>query len=142
MSHIIPSPLLRWSLAIDAVASVSTGLPMALAATALASVTALPAALLSAAGAFVTAYGLIVALLSRRRALPRWMVLVVVVGNGMWALGCLALAFGGWLAPSAAGVAFLLAQGIVVGGLAEAQWIGLRRSTGTVHLHGAQPAVH
>lgn len=122
------SPLLYFALVLDAVATAATGAVMLLFASELESLLHLPSTLMIAAAVFMLAYALVIAVLSRRESLPRWAVWTVIVGNAVWAVDCTALAFVGWLAPSALGVAFLLLQAVVVAGLAELQYFGLRRS--------------
>lgn len=128
MNTLQVSPLLRFALVLDAVATLATGAAMLLFADALHALLALPLALLRGAGAFMLGYAVVVAWLSRRATLPRWAVWTVIVGNAVWALDCAVLAFAGVLAPSALGIAFLLAQAAVVAGFAELQYVGLVRS--------------
>ena len=57
---------------------------------------------------------------------------VVVVGNAAWTLASIALLFSGAVTPNLFGEAIVAAQAIVVGVLAELQFIGLRRSSDLV----------
>lgn len=121
------SPLLRRALAADAVASGASGALLALDAAPLSQLFGLPAALLHGAGLFTLGYAVFVALLASRRQLPRPLVGLVIAGNAAWALGSLALLFDPGLSPTAWGRAYVVAQAVLVGALAELQFIGLRR---------------
>lgn len=122
------SPLLRTALLADAVASGGSGLLLAAAHEPLSQLFGLPAAALLAAGLFTIAYGLFVAVLGRRPRLPRWLVGLVIGGNLLWAAGSILLLFEPGLSPTAWGVAYVVAQAVVVAALAELQFFGLRRS--------------
>jgi hypothetical protein len=128
--------LLRRALLLDGGASIVTGLAMSALAAPLASWLQLPAMLLLTAGLFAIGYGVLLVILSRRVQLPRWGVWSIVVGNLGWALGCVLLALGGWLAPNLAGVVFLLLQAAVVLAFADLQWLGLRRAPPTAEVWG------
>lgn len=128
MSTLHLSPLLRFALKLDALATAATGAAMLLFAAPLVALLQLPAPLLQGAAAFMLAYAAVLAWLLRRPTLPRWAVWTVIVGNALWAIDCAFLAFAGGLAPSALGVAFLLLQAAIVAGFAELQFVGLRRS--------------
>jgi len=129
MNTLRVSPLLRFALRLDAIATAGTGAAMTAFAAPLAPLLHLPLDLLTAAGVFMLVYAAIVAWLSLRSVLPRWAVWTVVVGNALWAIDCAALAFVGGLSPSALGITFLLVQAVVVFGFAELQYVGLKRST-------------
>jgi hypothetical protein len=122
------SRLLRFALILDAVATFVTAAAMLFFAPALQAWLNLPVGLLIGAGVFMLGYAAVVAALSRRATLPRWAVWTIIVGNALWAIECVALAFLGVFAPSALGVAFLLVQAGIVAGFAELQYVGLRRS--------------
>lgn len=128
MNRVDVSGLLRLALAIDAGASVVTGLAMSLSATPLSGALQLPQPLLLGAGLFCLPYAAVLALMTRRAQLPRAAVWAVVIGNLAWASGCAWLALGGLLAPNALGVGFLLLQAAAVAGIAGLQTVGLRRA--------------
>jgi hypothetical protein len=128
MNRLTTSPLLRFALRLDAVATAATALPMLLLAGPAEALLGLPSTLLQGVGAFMLGYAAVVALLAQRTALPRWAVWTVVVGNALWAIDCIALAFTGLVAPSTLGVAFLVVQAAIVFGFAELQYVGMRRS--------------
>jgi hypothetical protein len=45
----------------------------------------------------------------------------------LWVAGSIGLLVSGWVAPTMLGTAFVTAQAVVVGVLAELQFVGLRR---------------
>lgn len=51
----------------------------------------------------------------------------MVVVNLLWAIDSIALLFTGWIDPNGLGVAFVVAQAVVVFGFAELEYVGLRR---------------
>ena len=126
---IFSSPrFLRNVLLADAVSCVASG-GLQLAFTgAMAQLMNLPAALLTGTGVFLVVYAAVVAFVATRDPVPRAIVWLLVVGNLGWALGCIAVATTGMLAPSALGMAWVLAQAATVVVLAELQWAGLRRA--------------
>jgi hypothetical protein len=128
MSQLTMTRFLRNALVIDAVASALVGLPMAAAAHPLGAALGLPAPLLFWAGVLCLPYAALLAMLSREATVSSTAIRTVVIGNAFWVLGCLALAFAGWVLPTALGVAFLLAQAVFVGLFAELQWMGWRRA--------------
>jgi hypothetical protein len=86
----------------------------------------LPAPLLFWAGVALLPWVAFVAALARHARPPGRDVRAVIGGNALWAFGCVALAFAS--GASALGVAFLLAQALVVGAFAELQLVGHRRT--------------
>jgi hypothetical protein len=120
------NPFLRRALLLDALASGATGALMLLAAGPLAGLTLLPPGLLRAAGVVLIPYAVFVAWLGTRDAPARPLVMAIIAINALWAVesaGILAL---GWVAPNALGIAFVLAQALVVAGFAGLQWMALR----------------
>ncbi len=126
MTKLQPTPVLRYALLGDALASGATGLLAGLGAGLLAGPLGLPEAMLRVAGLTLIPYALFVAWLGTRPAPARGAVLAVIAINALWALDSLALLVSGFVAPSALGTAFVLAQGAVVAGFAAAQAYGLR----------------
>ena len=88
----------------------------------------LPEPLLRIAGAVLLPFAALVAYLSLRPYLPRIAVWAVVLVNVLWAADSVLLLMSGWVAPTAAGTVFVLAQAAVVLMYAELQYMGLRRS--------------
>jgi hypothetical protein len=129
MERIVPSDFLRRVLLADAITSGAMGLLLALLAGPLARWFGLPAGLLREVGIFLLAFAAFVAVLGLRRAPPRLLFWLVIVGNALWALDSVLLLVSGWVAPTALGGTFVVAQALVVAALAELEYTGLRRST-------------
>jgi len=125
-----PSLFLRRAILGDAVFSGASAVLLTLGAGALAPLLSLPEALLRETGLFLIAYALLVGWLGTRQAMPKPLVVIVIAGNAAWTLASIALLFSGAVAPNLAGEAFIAAQAIAVGALAELQFVGLRRSSG------------
>ena len=109
----------------DAVASGATAVLLVAAADLLAPLLQLPAELLLGAGAALLPFVALVYGLSRRTAPARPAVMGVVAVNLAWVAASVWVAFGGSWQPSAAGVAFVLAQALAVLAFAELGWFGL-----------------
>ena len=92
----------------------------------------LPEALLREAGLFLIAYAAFVGWLGARAAFPKILVVAVVAGNAAWTISSIALIFSGAVTPNLLGEIVLAMQAIVVGVLAELQFLGLRRSGATL----------
>lgn len=123
------SPLfLRRVLWADAASCVATGAVQVGLNEPLAHLLHLPAALLMVTGVFLLAYAAAVLVVAGRAEPARAVVGTIVLGNFGWAAGCVALLAVGGLAPTAAGVAWVLAQAVTVVLLAELQWTCLRRA--------------
>ena len=122
------SQFLRRALAADAVFSGVAAVLLTADAGMLAPLLELPAALLRETGLFLIAYTAFVGWLATRTVAPKALVMLVIAGNAAWTVGSLALLFSGAVAPNALGEAFVAAQAIATGVLAELQYIGLRRS--------------
>jgi uncharacterized protein YjeT (DUF2065 family) len=127
-----PSQFLRRALLADAVFSGIAAIVLTLDAGALAPLLALPEALLRETGLFLIAYTALVGWLGTRQTMPKVLVAIVIAGNIAWTLGSIALLFSGAVTPNLLGEAFVAAQAIATGVFAELQYIGLRRSGGTV----------
>lgn len=127
----ITSPFLRRLLLLDAAASGATGLLMLLITGWLAQWLALPAELLRGAGLVLVPYVAFVTYLGLSERAPRAAIWAVVVANGLWATASLGLLLSGWVAPSALGYAFIVAQALVVAMFGELQYIALRRQPAT-----------
>jgi hypothetical protein len=122
---------LRRVLLADALASGATGALALLAAAPLSGLLGLPPGLLRGAGALLLPYAAVVAWLALRRAgPPRAGVWAVVAVNAAWAAESVGLLLSGWVAPTALGVAFVLAQAAVVAGFAVLQAAGVRAGAG------------
>ena len=121
-----PSVFLRRAILADAIFSGASAVLLTLGAGALAPLLNLPEAL------FLIAYAALVGWLGTRQAMPKALVAIVIAGNAAWTIASIALLFSGAVTPNLLGEVFVAAQAIVVGALAELQFIGLRRSGGAL----------
>jgi hypothetical protein len=129
---IYPSSLLRRALQADTVFSGTGAVLLTLGAGELAPLLNLPEALLREAGLFLIVYAAFVGWLSTRTGFPKILVVAVVAGNAAWTLSSIALIFSGAVTPNVLGEIALAMQAIIVGILAELQFLGLRRSSGPI----------
>ncbi|WP_315812650.1 hypothetical protein [Bradyrhizobium sp. SZCCHNR2028] len=129
---ITSSALLRRALLADAAFSGIAGLALTFGASPLAALLQLPDALLRETGLFLIVYAAFVGWLGARPMAPRPLILLVIAGNAAWTVGSIALLFSGLVTPNVPGEIFVAAQAVGTGVFAELQYIGLRRSAGTV----------
>ena len=127
-----PSPFLRRAIQADAVFSGVAAVLLGLGAEEFAALLNLPEALLYETGLFLIAYAALVGWLGTRATMPKILVAIVIAGNAAWTLASIVLLFSGAIAPNLLGEAAIAMQAIVVGVLAELQFIGLRRSAGAL----------
>jgi hypothetical protein len=118
---------LRGILVADALISGSTGVLLLAGAGVVAPLLGISESLLRYAGIILVPFAGCVYSLSTR-PVSRGAVLTVIVLNGLWVAGSLALLAAGGIAPTALGTAFVLAQAVVVAIFAELQYAGLRRA--------------
>ena len=126
LSH--ESLLLRRALRADAGVSGAAGLLLAVGAGLLGSLLDLPAALVRDAGLVLLPYAAVVAYIGTRERMARVAVWAVIAANTLWAIDSIVLLVSGWVAPTALGYAFVIAQALVVAAFAELQYIGMRRA--------------
>ena len=127
-----PSPFLRRAIQADAIFSGVSAVLLTLGAGAFAPLLNLPEALLRETGLFLIAYAALVGWLGLRPTMPKALVTIVIAGNAVWTLASIALLLSGAVSPNLLGEAAIAMQAVVVGALAELQYIGLRRSGGTL----------
>src|SRR6202140_3960641 len=127
-----PSQFLRRAILGDVIFSGASAVLLSFGAGALAPWLERPEALLGETGLFLIAYAILVGWLGTRRAMPKALVSIVIAGNAAWTLASIALLFSDAVTPNLLGEAAVAMQAIVVGVLAELQYIGLRRSGGTL----------
>ena len=132
MMNVHPSPLLRQSLLADASTSAAFGLLTLIGAGPLGHLLGLPDMLLRVSGAVLLPYAGVLAYLGLRDQVNRMVVWIIIIGNGLWAADSLLLLASGWVTPTPAGYAFVIAQALAVLMYAEFQYVGLRRSGGAV----------
>ena len=127
-----PSLFLRRAIQADAIFSGVSAVLLTLGAAELAPLLNLPQALLRETGLFLVAYAALVGWLGTRITMPKALVIIVIAGNAAWTVASIALLFIDAVMPNLLGQAAIAMQAIVVGALAELQYIGLRRSSGAV----------
>ena len=127
MSYDQSSNFLRRALILDALASGATGLLMIAGAGLVEGLLGLPAALLRGAGLVLVPYVAFVIYTGTRETISRPAVWTIIVANVAWAAASALLLVSGWVAPTALGYAFVIAQAVVVALLGELQYMGLRR---------------
>jgi hypothetical protein len=127
-----PSQFLRRAILADAIFSGLSAVLLTFSAGMLAPLTNLPEAFLRETGLFLIAYAALVGWLGTRRSMPKVLVVIVIAGNAAWTLASIALLFSGWVTPNLLGEILVAMQAIAVGAFAELQYIGLRKSAGTV----------
>jgi len=127
-----PSSFLRRAIQADAIFSGVSAALLTFGAGGLAPLLNLPEALLRETGLFLVAYTALVGWLGTRQSMPKALVAIVIAGNAAWTLASTALLLSDAVTPNLLGEAAIAMQAIVVGVLAELQYIGLRRSGGTL----------
>ena len=128
MMTIQSSPLLRQALVADATTSAAFGLMMLIGAGPLSEIFGLPEMLLRIAGLVLLPYAAFIGWLGLREQIQKPIAWAVVLGNALWVVDSLLLLVSGWVSPTSAGYAFVIAQALVVLMYAEFQIVGLRRS--------------
>lgn len=123
-----PSVFLRRAIQADAIFSGVSALLLTFGSGVLAVWLNLPEALLRETGLFLIAYSMLVGWLGTRESMPKALVVIVIAGNAAWTLASIALLLSGAVTPNLLGEAFVVMQAIVVGALAELQYLGLRKS--------------
>lgn len=128
MSSLVASTFLRRVFAFDAVATAVTGLLFSAGAPLLESLMGLDPALSVPVGLFLIGYAVIPGVMAARRTLPVPAVWAVIAINTVWMVESLASLALGFVQANSLGVAFVVAQALAVGVIAELQFLGLRRS--------------
>jgi len=126
------SAFLRRAIQADAIFSGASAVILTIGGGEIAPLLNLPEALLRETGLFLVAYAALVGWLGTRPVMPKILVAIVIAGNAAWALASIALLFSSAVAPNLLGEAAIAMQAIVVGVLAELQFVGLRRGSSTV----------
>ena len=124
-----PSPLLRRALLTDATLTAFTGLALAFAGGPLGQLLSLPPALLTVSGFILIPFALFVGWLGTRDRIHPPLVLAAIALNVLWTFDSVILLFTGLVEPNALGEFFTIGQAVIVAVLADAEYVGLRRST-------------
>lgn len=128
MRNIQPSPLLKAALTADALVSGAVAALQLIGGQSLASWLALPQPLLTATGAFLVAYAVVLLVLARSRSVVSPLVWIIVLGNLGWALACIALLATGSLTTGFLGTVFVLVQAAAVLVFAALEYKGMKTS--------------
>jgi len=126
--------MLKFALKLDGVASFALGLLTLL----IRPEVGMPTGWQIGLGLFCVVYGVGVFSLGMRAVPDRRIVLLVIVGNVVWAVDSVLTAELNWFPLTDAGVAMVLAQGLAVLGFAVLQFVGLKRA-GSATDRGTQP---
>lgn len=121
-------PLLRRAFALDATATGIMGIALAIGADALQPRLNLPVMLLREAGLICIVFAAWLAFALTRPALTRGMARFAIGVNMTWVLASFGLLVSGWVAPTALGTAFVIAQAVAVAVFLELQYLGARRA--------------
>jgi hypothetical protein len=116
----------RCLLLIDATTCGVMGAVLTLGADALGSLTRIPPALLFYAGLALFPIAAFMAVVATRPVIQPAAMWLVVAGNGLWVVASLMLVLAGWIAPNPFGIAFIVAQALVVAVLAMLEHGALR----------------
>ncbi|MGM7649102.1 hypothetical protein ACSVDM_29675 [Nocardia sp. JW2] len=119
--------LLRLSLRTDAVVTGANGIAYLALAVPLERLLGLDTTASLAIGAFLTAYGLAVAVIGARSPINRTAAAGVAIGNTAWVLASLAAVVTGALNLTTVGAVWAVMQAMTVGAFAALQYLGLRR---------------
>jgi hypothetical protein len=122
---------LRRVLVLDAVATGATALLAVALAGPLAGWLGLPVGLLRGAGLILVPFVILVAWAAAREQAPGGVVWTIIAMNGAWVIASVALLLSGLVAPTVWGIAFVIAQAVIVGAFAELQIIGVRKAAAT-----------
>ncbi len=118
---------LRYALLADAIASGATGVLLIAGAGLLDGLLGLPVALMREAGMLLVPYVAFVSFVGTREHISRPAVQTTIALNIVWTVASIGLLLTDYVAPTALGYAFVIAQAAVVAVFAELQLIGLRR---------------
>ena len=130
--HIDSSVFLRRVLLADAAATTVSGLLMLLDADLLHRLLGIPVTLLHYSGLSFLPFAAFVFYFAKRAILPAPAVWAVIAYNGVWAAASIEALVSGWIEPAMLGKVFVVAQAVVVGIFAEAEYFGLRRMSRAV----------
>lgn len=113
---------LRALIAGDALTCAAMGVGLLLASGPIGAATAIPTALLFYTGLSLVPISVFMAAVASRSVTPRIAAGLVIAGNALWVAVSLFLLLGGWIAPNALGLAFVIGQALVVAALAKLEF--------------------
>jgi hypothetical protein len=122
-----PARFLRIVLAADAVSAGAMGLMLLFGPAVLLDLLGLPEALTRSAGIALLPFAALAAFAATRATPPRVAVWTIIALNLAWAVESVVTVAGGFIGPTPIGVAFVLAQAVLVAAFAAVQLAALRR---------------
>ena len=128
MSSLVESRFLRRLLILDAATSGASAILLFFGAATLADLLSVPAQLLRGAGVILIPFVAFLAVLLRRRQLPRGGVALVIALNATWVVASFLILLEQTLTPNTIGYVTIVGQAIAVSVLTELQFVGLRRA--------------
>lgn len=128
MNTVLPSPLLRLGLRLDAILSLAAAAAMPLLLVPLSVALGFSREQMILIAAFMFGWAALTGWMGGQARLPAWSVWLAIAVNVEWAAASLVLPAFGWIAPNALGWTLLVAQALGVLVFAGLQWLGLQRS--------------
>ena len=122
--------LLRGALRVDALASGATGIVYLVAAGPIGELLGLPSGFLRAVGAFSVVYAAFAWFQASRPRVSLGTSTFIAIGNLVYCAASIALVVAGWHSPTTTGSVWIVLQGLLVAGFADAQLLGVRRASG------------
>lgn len=128
MNTVLPSPLLRLGLRLDAILSLAAATAVPLLLAPLSSALGFSREQMILIAAFMFGWAAFTGWMGGQARLPAWSVWLAIAVNVEWAAASLLLPAFGWITPNALGWTLLVAQALGVLVFAGLQWLGLQRS--------------
>jgi hypothetical protein len=124
-----PSALLRRALLADATLASIAGIALVLAARPLGVFLNLPPAMLQIAGMTFIPCGAFAGWLGTRPRVHRSLVFALIVINALWAVDSVLMLLIRWVETTPLGELVVIGHAVIIAAIAEAEFVGLRRST-------------
>lgn len=128
MNTVLPSPLLRLGLRLDAILSLAAAAAVPLLLAPLSVALGFSREQMILIAAFMFGWAALTGWMGGQARLPAWSVWLAIAVNVEWAAASLLLPAFGWITPNALGWTLLVAQALGVLVFAGLQWLGLQRS--------------
>jgi len=128
MNTVLPSPLLRLGLRLDAILSLAAAAAVPLLLVPLSVALGFSREQMILIAAFMFGWAALTGWMGGQARLPAWSVWLAIAVNVEWAAASLLLPAFGWITPNALGWTLLVAQALGVLVFAGLQWLGLQRS--------------
>jgi len=128
MNTVLPSPLLRLCLRLDAILSLAAAAAVPLLLVPLSVALGFSREQMILIAAFMFGWAALTGWMGGQARLPAWSVWLAIAVNVEWAAASLLLPAFGWITPNALGWTLLVAQALGVLVFAGLQWLGLQRS--------------